>query len=156
MNEDTQTQPEAEETVELEIQPEEDIEAIRAELAAEREAKKQILARAHAAEQRLKSQKPAPASDEYIKTYVDLRADGYSRADIEFIERNGGLKSLKDENSLVAIALKAKREQRDAIAQAAKVGGDSPASEIERKFSPEELAAMPSSELYKILPKSGN
>ena len=147
----------SEEVVELEVAHEDDIDTIKAQLESEREAKKQILARAKAAEQKLKSAKASPAqSEEEIETYIDLRTQGYDREDIGFIRKNGGVAALKDENSLVSIALRAKREKQEALRESSKVGGGSPTSEVERRFSPEELAAMPLDELYKVLPKSGN
>lgn len=145
----------SEEVIELEVQPDEDVDTLRAQLEAEREKARQILARAHAAESRLKAAKPAAAphtgaDDEY----TELRLDGYSKEDAKFIVSNGGRKSLEDANSLVAIAIRAKREQANAEAQAAKVGGSAPTSEVERRFSQAELNAMSVAELQKILPKA--
>lgn len=144
----------SEEVIELEVQPDEDVDTLRARLEAEREKSRQILARAHAAESRLKAAKPAAAHQGADDEYTELRLDGYSKEDAKFIVSNGGRKSLEDANSLVAIAIRAKREQANAEAQAAKVGGSAPTSEVERRFSQAELAAMSVAELQKILPKA--
>lgn len=145
----------SEEVIELEIQPDEDVDTLRAQLAAAQEKSRQILARAHAAESRLKSAKPAAAAHQGADDeYTELRLDGYSKEDAKFIVGNGGRKSLEDANSLVAIAIKAKREQANAEAQAAKVGGSAPTSEVERRFTQAELNAMSVAELQKILPKA--
>jgi len=144
----------SEEVIELEVQPDEDVDTLRAQLEAEREKARQILARAHAAESRLKAAKPAAAHTGADDEYTELRLDGYSKEDAKFIVSNGGRKSLEDANSLVAIAIRAKREQANAEAQAAKVGGSAPTSEVERRFSQAELNAMSVAELQKILPKA--
>ena len=145
-----------EEVIELEVQSEVDVDTLKAQLAAAREAKKQILARAHAAESKLKAAKPTQAatSEADIEEYVDLRTQGYDRDDIAFIRRNGGPAALKDDTSLVSIALRAKREQSQAEREAAKVGGAAPTSEVERRFTPAELEAMSVDELRKVLPKA--
>jgi hypothetical protein len=82
---------------------------------------------------------------------ADLILDGYTKDDVRFIMANGGRTALKDENSYLAIAINTKREQRraeQAAAQTTNGGG----TEIERKYTPEQLKNMSSKELEKILP----
>lgn len=83
---------------------------------------------------------------------VDLRLDGYSKQEVEWIMKNGGRKVLDDPNSLVSIAIKAQREQLKAEQAASAVGDTSALSEIERKYTPEQLRNMSVTELEKILP----
>lgn len=83
---------------------------------------------------------------------VDLRLDGYSKKEVEWIMANGGRKVLDDPNSFVTIAIKAQREQLKAEQAASAVGDTSALSDIERKYTPEQLRNMSPSELEKILP----
>lgn len=83
---------------------------------------------------------------------VDLRLDGYSKQDVDFIMKNGGRKALEDKNSYVSIALNTKREQAKAEAEASKGVDTSGQSEFERKYTPEMLKNMTKEELAKILP----
>lgn len=124
----------------------------------ESEAKKEREARIKA-EEELKSlttkkeesqeQKPVTINNDEV---VDLRLDGYSKKEVEWIMQNGGRKSLEDPNSLVSIAIKAQREQTKAEAAASAVADTSGLSEIERKYTPEQLKSMSVKELEKILP----
>lgn len=139
-----------------------DIDLIKAELAIlkeerdrERDAKNAILARAKAAEAKLKEGKitqPEKGS-QLNEALIDLRIDGYTREDADFILRNGGRKALEDANSYVSIAIKARRDQRlseEAASQTSQ--NSSQLSEVERKYTPEQLKNMSSKELEKILP----
>ncbi len=83
---------------------------------------------------------------------VDLRLDGYTKADVEFIMKNGGRRALEDKTSYTAIAINARKEQARAEAEANKVVDTSGQSEIERKYTPEMLKNMSVEELKKILP----
>lgn len=139
-----------------------DIDLIKAELAIlkeerdrERDAKNAILARAKAAEAKLKEGKitqPEKGS-QLNEALIDLRIDGYTREDADFILRNGGRKALEDANSYVSIAIKARRDQRlseEAASQTSQ--NSSQLSEVERKYTPEQLKNMSAKELEKILP----
>ncbi len=145
-----------------------DPQVLRAQLAKEAEARRQLTARAKKAEDEVKSLKttqiqaepkieitntpPPPVSinDEV----VDLRLDGYSKQEVEWIMKNGGRKVLDDANSLVSIAIKAQREQKAAENAANQVSSTVGLSEIERKYTREQLAAMSVKELEAILPRS--
>jgi hypothetical protein len=83
---------------------------------------------------------------------VDLRLDGYTKADVEFIMKNGGRKALEDKTSYTAIAINVRKEQARAEAEANKVVDTSGMSEIERKYTPEMLKNMSVEELKKIVP----
>jgi hypothetical protein len=84
---------------------------------------------------------------------TDLRLDGYSKDEVKFIMNNGGRKAL-EENTFVKVAIEKIREQKKA--EQAIPAEETGKSEIERKYTQEQLSKMSSDELYKILPKSSN
>lgn len=105
----------------------------------------------------IKEEKNVPDVDslkEEIWTIADYIREGYDRKDVEFIMRNGGREALNDPNSYVSVALKSKLEQRRAEAEASKTSNSGGMSEIERKYTPEQLRNMSSEELKKILPQA--
>ena len=83
---------------------------------------------------------------------TDLRLDGYSKEEVKFIMNNGGRKSLED--PFVKVAIEKNREQRKAEQAIPEM--ESGKSEVERKYTQEQLSKMSADELYKILPKSAN
>lgn len=149
-NQDTVTTT-TDEIVDLE-EATEDVDALRQRLADAEEAKRQLTARAHAAEKALKTAKPITSEYSINDEVVDLRLDGYSKEDVEFIVKNGGRKALEDKSSYVAIAIATKREQARAEAEANKVTDTSGKTEVERKYTTEQLQNMSVAELKKILP----
>lgn len=140
----------------------ETFEELQQKLANAEKAKKQILARARKAEERLKEYKPvetpkAPATetsiDDRLWDVADMIRQGYTRADAEFIQKNGGSEAMKDPNSYVSVALRTLQEQRRAEqASSGTNASTSGLSEIERKYTPEQLKNMSVAELEKILP----
>ena len=80
---------------------------------------------------------------------MELKTDGYSEKEIEFIQQNGGKKSL--ENPIVKEAISNIREQDKANNA---VITDDNKSDVEKKYSPEQLEGMPVEELEKLLPKA--
>jgi hypothetical protein len=141
----------------------ESVDVLKEKLAKAEEAKRQLTARAKAAEETAKKLKetstPAPApTPKDVKGYdldevTDLRLDGYSKEEVKFIMNNGGRKALED-NSFVKVAIEKIREQKKA--EQAIPDMDSGKSEVERKYTQEQLSKMSAEELYKILPKSSN
>lgn len=119
---------------------------LKAQLAKEAEARRQLTARAKNAEAELKEAKEAlirkdegkdssitnqtstPVEDERL----ELRFQGYSKEQVNFIMANGGTKSLEDKNSMTAIAINAQREQLKAEQAAAqtKTGGEDQFREV--------------------------
>ncbi len=81
-----------------------------------------------------------------------LYREGYDEEDIDLILKNGGRDVLKNENSALTLGLKAKMEQKRAENAAGMTSGGSQLSEIERKYTPEQLKNMDTKELEKILP----
>jgi len=145
-----------------------DPQVLKQQLSKEAQARRQITARAIKAEEAAKKAKaeleaakasitetkPSPEQKtvELNDDVVDLRLDGYSKKEVEWIMNNGGRKTLEDPNSLVSIAIKAAREQAKAEAAASQVGDTSGLSEVERKYTPEQLRNMSVQDLEKILP----
>jgi hypothetical protein len=137
---------------------------LREELAKQTEARRQILARAKRAEADLKAMREQGIRaevkpDTTIKSeytlndeVVDLRLDGFSKQDVEFIMKNGGRKALEDKNSYTSIAINARKEQAKAEAAANKTVDTSGMSELERKYTPEMMKNMTAKELKNILP----
>jgi hypothetical protein len=161
------TNPDEELELELEdLDDTEDVETLREQLTKEREARKQILARAKKAEEALKKQPKAephktnsheakPSGYDILNDEVaDLLMAGHTKEDVKFIMANGGVKALEDANSLVAIAINTKREQRKAEQAASQTTSSGVASEVERKYTPEQLKNMPLDKLKEILPKA--
>lgn len=157
------TNPDEELELDLELDGTEDTDALKDALAKEQEAKRQILARAKKAEGELKELKtpkaPAvsqdtakPNTEDEIWSIAEMIREGYDRQDVDFIRKNGGKDALNDPNSYVAIALRHKMEQKRAEAAASQTSFATGASEVERKYTPEQLEKMSSKELAKILP----
>lgn len=94
----------------------------------------------------------APAPTGLNEEYIKLRLDGRSEEEVEFIMANGGRKAL--ENPWVSAAINARREQAEAEAEASKLPDTSGMTDVERKFTPEQLNEMSVEELKKILPKA--
>lgn len=149
---------------ELEINLDTDTESVdvEAKTAKRDDAFRQVLARAKRAEDEnkrmkaslaTKTQETAQPSEPRVQLdeITDLRLDGYTRDEVAFIMKNGGRKSLESD-PFVKTAIAQIREQRKA--EAAIPAIDTGKSEIERKYTQEQLANMSAEELYKILPKS--
>jgi hypothetical protein len=93
-----------------------------------------------------------PKMDDALWDIADYIREGYSRDDVSFIVANGGRKALEDPNSYVSIAVRQKQEQRRAEFAAGQANDTSGMSEVEKKYTPEQLKAMSASDLAKILP----
>lgn len=151
----TDTEMDAEITLD-DASSEVDVEALK-------EQNKRLFERAKKAEAKLKSQKTETKpsmniTNEKPNTYgiddevLDLRLEGYSKQQVEFIMRNGGRKSLDDKNSLTYIAINQQKEQDRAERAASQTMDNSSVSEVERKYTAEQLNNMTISDLEKILP----
>lgn len=99
-----------------------------------------------------KEESPQPTEEDRIWEVAELIRRGYTREDAKFIQNNGGTSALNDANSYVSVALRSIQEQRRAEEEASKVSLGAGQSEVERKFTDEQLRNMSSEELAKILP----
>lgn len=152
----------SDETLELDLNlnDTEDVEAIKAKAEKAEQFARQAITRAKKAEEALKNangtqiinNKPSEIEDERL----ELRLDGYSKDDVTFIMNNGGRKVLDDKTSYVTIALNAKREQKRAEEAASKTEDASILSEVERKYTPEQMQNMTAAELAKLLPHTNS
>lgn len=86
-------------------------------------------------------------SDEFV-----LHRKGYDETEIEVIMNNGGMKILDDKANPITLGIEAHREQRGAEDASSRVNSHSQLSEVERKYTPEQLRNMTAAELSKILP----
>jgi hypothetical protein len=87
-----------------------------------------------------------------------LRADefklyrqGYTESEIDLIMHNGGMKALADEKSPLTLGLKVAREQREAEEASEQVSNKSGKSEVERKYTPEQMRNMKPDDLAKLI-----
>lgn len=131
---------------------------------------RQVLARAKKAEEALKKQKsvekPQNINNNVEEKKVDplaiirdesfkLFREGYDEDEIELILRNGGRKILSDEKNPITLGLRAKREQLKAEEAASMTNNSSSLSEVERKYTPEQLEKMPLDKLEETLRNAG-
>jgi hypothetical protein len=80
---------------------------------------------------------------------VELKLDGYSDDEISFIQQNGGKEALGNDFVKEAIeTIRTKKKAENAVIE------DENKSDIEKKYSHEQLASMPVEELEKLLPKA--
>lgn len=81
---------------------------------------------------------------------LELKTEGFSDEEIDFIKPYGGKKAL--DNPYIKTALETIREKRKA--ESAVVDVDTNKSDIEKKFTTEQLQNLPLDELEKLLPKA--
>jgi hypothetical protein len=150
----------------LEVQPVETDESVEEQSTADKDWKSEALkykAMAYKYKLRAKEGTPPPAPkpaevqpqeniDEKIWEVAEMIRQGYTRADAEFIQKNGGRKAMEDPNSYVNLALRTLKEQRTAEQAASQASATSGQTEIERKYTPEQLKNMSVAELEKLLP----
>lgn len=117
----------------------------------------QITARAKRAEEEAreyKSKAPTDAKpeDPYKSKFEDLelKVEGFSDEEVAFLKPLGGREAMKSPH--VKAAIETIRAQKKAEANIPE--GDSGKSDIERKYTQEQLRGMSAEELYKILPKA--
>lgn len=123
---------------------------------------KELYARLKKVEAKAKEVKLAPAEKASIKSAdsdsniterldrIELQTKGYADSEVDFILRNGGKKALDDE--FVKAAIETKRQQ--AKAENATVDTDSAKSDIEKKYTQDQLKEMSVADLEKILPRA--
>lgn len=80
-----------------------------------------------------------------------LYRQGYSESEIDLIMHNGGIKAIADEKSPLALGLKVAREQRKAEEASGQTSDKTGLSEIERKYTTEDMRNMKADDLAKII-----
>lgn len=104
-------------------------------------------------------QKPAISEPVIQKPSDILKADefklyrlGYNESEIDLIMHNGGAKILEDKTNPLVLGLQAAKEQRGAEDAASRVSDSSGLSDIERKYTEQDLRNMKTEDLGKLLP----
>ena len=127
------------------------------------EARRQLTARAKAAEEKLKTPPPTITKQETtpretVKPADILRADefklyraGYLESEIDLIMKNGGMDALKDDKSPLVLGLKVAKEQRQAEEAASRATDSSGTSAMETKYTRADLDKMKPDEIEKVL-----
>ena len=113
------------------------------------EKNKKLYARLAKSPTNLRGQAVSPDINDKLDR-LELKTEGFSDQEIEFLKPYGGKKAL--ENPFVKAAIDTIREK--AKAESAVVDVDSNKSDIEKKYTNDQLMNMPLEELEKILPKS--
>lgn len=80
-----------------------------------------------------------------------LSRQGYDETEIDIIMHNGGPEILKDEKHPVTLGIKIAREQKRAEDASSQVSDKSSLSEVERKYTPEQMRNMKPEELAKLI-----
>lgn len=80
-----------------------------------------------------------------------LYRQGYSESEIDLIMHNGGIKAIADEKSPLALGLKVAREQRKAEEASGQTSDKTGLSEIERKYTTEDMRNMKADDLANII-----
>lgn len=108
---------------------------LKEQLRKEAEARRQLTARAKKAEGEAKTEREARIKLEETKSDItstsvvtederlELRLNGFSKEEVNYIMANGGAKVLEDKNSYTAIAINTRREQLKAEQAAGQTGG---------------------------------
>lgn len=110
------------------------------------------------AEKNKTTPKPITNDRESTKPSDILKADefklyreGYSEDQIDIIMANGGYKVIQDEKHPLTIGLKVAKEQRRAEEASSQASSTSGLSEIERKYTEQDMRNMKPEELEKII-----
>lgn len=83
---------------------------------------------------------------------LELKTEGYNEEEIEFLTQYGGKKAL--ENSVVKTALEVLREKQKS--EKAAVDSDNSGSDLEKKYTTEQLRNMKTDELEALIKSSTN
>jgi hypothetical protein len=85
-------------------------------------------------------------SDEF-----SLYREGYTNDEIKLIMRNGGRKALSDDKSPLVLGLQVAREQRKAEEASSNTSGTAGQSEVERKYTVEQMKNMKAEDLANLI-----
>ncbi len=92
------------------------------------------------------------ASDILKQDEFKLYRAGYTEAEIDMIMHNGGMKILEDKTNPLVLGLIAAKEQRGAEDAASMVTDSSGLSDIERKYTEQDMRNMSKDDLAKLIP----
>lgn len=91
--------------------------------------------------------KPEALPEQSWQEKIELKVEGYNNDEIDFIMKNGGREALK--NDYVQRAIEAKREQLKA--EQALVSEDTSKSDIEKKYTQDQLSKMSADDLENLI-----
>lgn len=77
---------------------------------------------------------------------------GYTETEIDLIMHNGGAKILEDKTNPLVLGLQAAKEQRGAEDAAGRLNDTSGLSDIERKYTEQDMRNMKKEDLEKLIP----
>jgi hypothetical protein len=92
------------------------------------------------------------ASDILKQDEFKLYRQGYTESEIDLIMHNGGMKILEDKKNPLVLGLIASKEQRGAEDAASRVTEGSGLSDIERKYTEQDMRNMKKEDLEKLIP----
>jgi len=92
------------------------------------------------------------ASDILKADEFKLYRAGYTEAEIDLIMHNGGAKILEDKANPLVLGLQAAKEQRGAEDAASRVSDSSGLSDIERKYTEQDMRNMKKEDLEALIP----
>lgn len=92
------------------------------------------------------------ASDILKADEFKLYRAGYTESEIDLIMHNGGAKLLEDKANPLVLGLQAAKEQRGAEDAASRVTDSSGLSDIERKYTEQDMRNMKKEDLEKLIP----
>jgi hypothetical protein len=81
---------------------------------------------------------------------------GYSESEIDLIMHNGGAKILEDKTNPLVLGLQAAKEQRGAEDAASRTSDSVGLSDIERKYTEQDMRNMSKEDLAKLIPHVNN
>ncbi len=91
------------------------------------------------------------ASDILKQDEFKLYRAGYTEVEIDLIMHNGGMKILEDKTNPLVLGLIASKEQRGAEDAASRVSDSSGLSDIERKYTEQDMRNMKKEDLEKLI-----
>ena len=92
------------------------------------------------------------ASDILKQDEFKLYRQGYIESEIDLIMHNGGMKILEDKTNPLVLGLIASKEQRGAEDAASRTSDSSGLSDIERKYTEQDMRNMKKEDLEKLIP----
>lgn len=99
----------------------------------------------------ISDREPLKATDILDSDEFSLYREGYTNDEIKLIMRNGGRQALKDDKSPLVLGLKVAREQRKAEDASSNTSDTAGQSEVERKYTIEQMKNMKADELANLI-----
>lgn len=120
-----------------------------------KEAKAKLLEKPEISEPTVQVNQVKP-SDVLNSDEFKLYRDGYTNQEIDIIMHNGGYKILEDKANPLVLGLQASKEQRGAEDAASATRDSSGLSDIERKYTEQDMRNMKKEDLELLIPHVNN